>query len=73
MKYAVIYKKTATGYSAYVPDLPGCAGAAATLEEAQQLMAQAVEMHIAGMRSDGDPVPVPTTLTGYVAAGQPAA
>jgi len=22
--YAIIYEKTGTGYSAYVPDLPGC-------------------------------------------------
>jgi hypothetical protein len=24
MKYLVIYEQTATGYSAYAPDLPGC-------------------------------------------------
>jgi len=27
MRYAVIYEKTDTGYSAYVPDLPGCIAA----------------------------------------------
>jgi len=28
MKYTVLYEPTATGFSAHVPDLPGCVGAA---------------------------------------------
>jgi|SRR5580658_1075881 predicted RNase H-like HicB family nuclease len=67
MKYAVIYEKTATGYSAYVPDLPGCVAAAATLEETEDLMRGAIEMHLASMREDGDPIPAPTTLADYIA------
>jgi predicted RNase H-like HicB family nuclease len=35
MKYAVIYEKTATGYSSYVPDLPGCVAAGSTLRETE--------------------------------------
>ena len=38
MKYAVVFEKTATGYSAYVPDLPGCIAAGATLEETTELI-----------------------------------
>jgi predicted RNase H-like HicB family nuclease len=30
MNFAVIYEKNSAGYSAYVPDLPGCIGAGAT-------------------------------------------
>ena len=30
MKYVVIYEKTPTGYSAYVPDLPGIGAAGAS-------------------------------------------
>jgi predicted RNase H-like HicB family nuclease len=67
MKYAVIYEKTATGYSAYVPDLPGCIAAAATLQETEELIRGAIEMHVAAMREDGDPVPEATTLTEYIA------
>jgi predicted RNase H-like HicB family nuclease len=33
MKYAVIFEKTDTCYSAYVPDLPGCIAAGANLDE----------------------------------------
>lgn len=57
--YTVFFEPTATGYSAHVPDLPGCVAAAATLEETRQLILEAIEFHIEGMRMHGDPVPVP--------------
>ena len=66
MKYAVIYEKPSTGYSAYIPDLPGCTASGSTLTEASQLICGAVEMHIESMREDGDPVPPPTTIADYV-------
>jgi predicted RNase H-like HicB family nuclease len=67
MKYAVIYEKTPTGYSAYVPDLPGCAAAGATFPEAAELIRGAIELHVETMREDGDPIPEPTTVAEYVA------
>ena len=67
MNCAVIYEKTPTGYSAYVPDLPGCIAAAATLPETKKLMRAAIEMHLAAMREDGGPIPEPTTVAEYVA------
>ena len=68
MRYAVIYEKTDTGYSAYAPDLPGCIAAGATLAQTRDLMRQAVEMHLEAMREDGDPIPEPTTEAEYVSA-----
>ena len=59
-KYTVFFEQTATGYSAHVPDLPGCIGAAATLDETRELMREAIEFHIEGMRLHGEPVPEPT-------------
>jgi predicted RNase H-like HicB family nuclease len=59
-KYTVFFEPTATGYSAHVPDLPGCVAAAATLEETRQLIREAIEFHIEGMRMHGDVVPEPT-------------
>lgn len=67
MKYAVIYEQTDTGYSAYAPDLPGCIAAGATLRETHDLMQGAIEMHLAGLREDGDPIPEPTTVADYIA------
>lgn len=62
MKYAVLYAPTATGFSAYVPDLPGCIGAAATLAETRILMKEAIEGHLECMREFGYEIPKPTTV-----------
>jgi len=69
MRYAVLFEKTDTGYSAYVPDLPGCIAAGATLEDTAQLMREAIEFHLDGMREDGEPIPEPTTIAEYVIVG----
>ena len=66
MKYAVIYEKSANGYSAYVPDLPGCVAAGATMEETAGLIRGAMALHLETMREDGDPIPEPTTLAEQV-------
>ena len=67
MNFAVIYEKTSTGYSAYVPDLPGCVAGGATLEETTELIRGAIELHLETMRDDGDSIPKPTTIAGSVA------
>ena len=59
-KYTVFLEPTATGYSAHVPDLPGCVAAASTLEATRQLIREAIEFHIEGMRINGEVVPKPT-------------
>jgi predicted RNase H-like HicB family nuclease len=61
-RYAVILEKSRTGYSAYVPDLPGCVAAAASLEETEKLIREAIEFHLEGIREDGDEIPAPTTF-----------
>ena len=68
MKYTAIYAKTKTGYSAHVPDLPGCIATGRTLGITQRRMQQAVAMHLQGMREDGDPIPRPTTLANEIEA-----
>ena len=63
MKHAVIYETGADGgYSAYVPDLPGCVAAASTLAETRELIEEAIEFHIEGMRLHGESVPQPSSL-----------
>jgi predicted RNase H-like HicB family nuclease len=67
MQYAIVIEKVpGSNYSAYVPDLPGCVAAADTLDEIKQLMTEAVEIHIAGMREDGLPIPDPSTEVAVV-------
>jgi len=60
-EYLVVYERTANNWSAYVPDLPGCVAAAKTRAETAQLIREAIEFHIEGLRLDGQPVPEPTS------------
>lgn len=66
MRYAIVVEKAGNNYSAYVPDLPGCVATGATLEETEQLIREAVELHLAGLREDGLPIPQPTSQVEYV-------
>lgn len=62
MKYTVYFEPTTTGYSAHVPDVPGCVAAAPTLDQTRQLMREAIEFHLEGMRLHGEPMPEPTPV-----------
>ncbi len=62
-KYAVVIEKGPNNYSAFVPDLPGCITTGRTLEEIEENIRAAIELHLEGMREDGEPIPEPTTLT----------
>ncbi len=66
MKYAVIIEQAATGFSAYVPDLPGCIATGATKAQVRQRIQEAVEIHLKSMMEDGDPIPKPTTEFEYM-------
>jgi predicted RNase H-like HicB family nuclease len=66
MRYAVLIEAGDKGFGAYVPDLPGCVAVAATREEVERLIREAIEFHLEGMLQDGDPVPPPTTRCCYV-------
>ena len=61
MRYLVIVEETATGFSAYSPDLPGCVRTGSTREEAQHLITDAMSFHVEGMRAEGLAVPEPHT------------
>lgn len=66
MRYAIVIEHAGNNLSAWVPDLPGCVAAGDTVEEVQSLIREAIEMHLAGMREDGDPIPPPTVQVNYV-------
>jgi predicted RNase H-like HicB family nuclease len=61
MDYVVIVEKGETSYGAYVPDLPGCVAVGETRAEVMQLIREAIEFHLEGLREDGRPVPAPTS------------
>ena len=71
MKYAIVFERTPNGYSAYVPDLPGCVAAADSYETAKQLIHEAVVFHLEALHGDGDPIPEPSTSVGSVKVSVP--
>ncbi|MGQ0641863.1 MAG: type II toxin-antitoxin system HicB family antitoxin [Gemmatimonadaceae bacterium] len=65
-RYLIVIEPTATGFSAYSPDLPGCVSTGATRAEVEANMGEAVALHLEGLREDGEPVPAPHTYATYV-------
>ena len=48
-KYLVVFEKTKTGYSAYVPDLPGRIATGHTKRETEKNMYEARQLQIEGL------------------------
>ena len=59
MKLFVVVEQTATGFSAYSPDVAGCVATGATRADAERTMREAIELHLEGLRIDGLAVPEP--------------
>jgi predicted RNase H-like HicB family nuclease len=60
MEYiAYLHKDKSSDYGV---SFPGYITAGSTLEEARAMAAEALALHVAGMRADGEPVPQPSTL-----------
>jgi predicted RNase H-like HicB family nuclease len=68
MRYAIVIEKAECNYSAYVPDLPGCVAAGATVETVEHEIRDAIRFHLDGLREDGLPVPPSTSLAEDVEA-----
>lgn len=66
MQYAIVIEKAEEGYGAYVPDLPGCVAAGDTEEEVRQLIREAIEFHLEGLREDGQEAPPPSSRVDYI-------
>jgi predicted RNase H-like HicB family nuclease len=60
--YVLVCERTRTGYSAHVPDLPGCVATGRTLAQMLRLMDGGIEMHLRGTREDGLKVQRPRTV-----------
>jgi predicted RNase H-like HicB family nuclease len=56
-----------SNYSAWSPDLPGCAATGDTVEECVAQMKEAIALHLEGLAADGDPIPDPSGPGVYVA------
>jgi predicted RNase H-like HicB family nuclease len=65
-QYAVVFEKGKRNWSAYVPDLPGCVATGKTRKETEQMIREAIEFHIEGLRLRSMAVPPPISTAANV-------
>jgi predicted RNase H-like HicB family nuclease len=61
-KFLTIIEKTKTGYSAYVPDLPGCVATGKTKALVEKNIYSAIQFHLDGLKSEGEKIPDTRTV-----------
>ncbi len=65
-RYLIILEPTATGFSAYSPDVPGCVATGRSRADVEREMREAIAFHLDGLRENGQPVPRPSAAAAYV-------
>jgi predicted RNase H-like HicB family nuclease len=68
-RYPIVIERTCAGFSAYSPDVLGCAAVGDTEEETRQSFRDALAAHFELMREIGDPVPEPSSSVDCVEVG----
>jgi len=59
---ALFHKDDDSDFGVSFPDFPGCVTTGRTLDEAKDMAAEALALHIKGMLEDGDDLPHPSSL-----------
>ena len=65
-RYVALIEETGTGYSAHVPDLPGCIAAPEAMEKPWNESTKRLNSTFEGMLLHGEHLPEPTTLAELV-------
>lgn len=65
-KYLIIIEKTGTGYSAWVPDLPGCIATGRTKEMVEKYICEVIRFHLEGLKESNLPIPANKTEAGNI-------
>lgn len=60
-RHMVVVEHAESSWGPHVPDLPGCVAVGESRPEVLQLIREAIELHIAGLREAGLPVPEPSS------------
>ena len=66
MKYLVVIEQGPNSYGAYVPDLPGCIAVGESQAEVMELIHEAIEFHLEGIKEEGLAVPQPHSYSELV-------
>jgi len=61
VKYLVVFEKTDTGFSAYVPDLPGCIATGKSRNVVKKNIIEAIQFHLDGMKEEKIKIPISKT------------
>jgi predicted RNase H-like HicB family nuclease len=61
MRYLVVVERGPTSFGAYVPDLPGCIAVGETRDEVLASIQEAIELHLEGLKEEGQPIPPPSS------------
>jgi predicted RNase H-like HicB family nuclease len=67
---ALIHKDETSDYGVSFPDLPGAISAGRTLDEARDMAAEALALHLEGMQADGEALPEPSSLEDIMAQAE---
>jgi predicted RNase H-like HicB family nuclease len=65
---ALIHKEADSDYGVSFPDLPGVITAGSNLDEARNMAAEALALHLQGLAEDGEPAPEPSSLEKIMSA-----
>ncbi len=66
MKYLITIEKGENNYSAYSPDVLGCAATGKSVEETLENMRNALKFHFEGIVEDSEEIPAPKSLNYYI-------
>ena len=61
-EYLAVIEQDGDAWGAYVPDLPGCVAVGQSRDEVELLIAEAIPVHLASLRENGELVPAPTAV-----------
>lgn len=61
-EYLAVIEHEGDSWGAYCPDLPGVGVVGDSREEVEQLVREAIALHLEGLRRAGEPIPAPTAV-----------
>ncbi|MBM3157832.1 MAG: type II toxin-antitoxin system HicB family antitoxin [Chloroflexi bacterium] len=66
VRYLVVFERAGDKYAAYVPDLPGCFAAGATLPEVKENIRKVIRQNIRGIVMRGEALPEQVAFSEYI-------
>lgn len=61
-EYLVVIENEGSSWGAYAPDLPGVGVVGDSRQEVEQLIREAIGLHLDGLREAGEPIPPPSAV-----------